>query len=360
MNNKISSGQVLTIEIGLLIALFPGLVNLLVLNIAKNSSLISIILSFIIGFIPLLLTVSISKNIKNETLKNYLEKKLGIIGKIINIFLIIIAIYILFLSSWLDIDYIISQFLTRTSYYYIAIIFSIIIAWNINKGIETTSRTIFIVFIITMSIIILLWLSLLPYVKLENLKPYIDTSKDNIIKSTFLYMFATTTPIIYIIELKNKTKDKKNFEKKIVIGYIITYIITFIYIFLIISIYTIDIANIFTYPIYSLFKKVQFFGFIERIENFAGIQILVSFYIQASFLIYYLKENISKTLKIKDKKKKNILTYIISILIPIMSITVFKEYNLINFIKITPYIIGSLLIVIAIIFITSKLINNKK
>lgn len=351
MNNKISSGQVLSIGVGLIVALFPGLVNFLILSSSKNASIISIIIASIIGFIPLFMIITISKRIKNLSLKEYIKNNYPILGLILNIILITVALFILFLNSWLIIDFIISQFLTRTSYYFIAIIFFIIIAWTINKGIETTSRAIFIMFLITVTIMILLWTSLIPYIKLDNLKPYIDVSSTSIIKSSIIYICTTTLPIIFLLDLKHITNDKKNFERKIIVSYIISCIITTVFIFLIISVYTIDIATILTYPVYSLFKKVQIFGFIERIENFAGIQILVAFYIQTTFLIYYLKENISKTLKMNSKVKKQILTYIISLIIPLISILIFKKYNIINIINISPYIIGTLIIVILLLFI---------
>ena len=184
MNNKISTGEILSIEIGLIIALFPGLCNFLILNTAKNASLLSIIIATIIGFIPLLMIIAISKKIENKSLREYIKDNLGVFGKIINLLLITIAIFILFLNSWLIIDFIISQFLTRTSYYYIAIIFFIIIAWTINKGIETISRTTFVMFMITIIIMIILWGALIPYIKLDNLKPYIDTSTKDILKSS--------------------------------------------------------------------------------------------------------------------------------------------------------------------------------
>ena len=353
MNVKISSGEVMAITIGLITALFPGITNALILNTSKNASLIVTIITTIIGFVPILIIIKISKNIKNESLKEYLTKKLGLLGNIINILLILIATFILFLNSWLIIDFIISQFLTRTSYYFIAIIFFTIIAWTINKGIETTSRTIFILFLLTSVVMILLWIFLIPYIDLNNLKPYIDVKINKIIKSSFIYLTYITIPIFYILDLKHITHDKENFERKIIVSYLISSIIIIIFLFLIISVYGINLSTVLTYPVYALFKKIQILGFIERIENFAAIQIIVAFYAQGAFLIYYLKGNIVKTLKIENKSVINITTYSISLIIPIISITIFKNYNLVNIVKISPYIISSLIIAIVLLFIKS-------
>ena len=347
MNNKISSGEIMPITIGLITALFPGITNALILNTSKNASLISVLIGIIIGFFPILLIITISKRIESESLKDYLISKLGIIGRILNILLILIAIFILFLNSWFVIDFIISQFLTRTSYYFIAIVLFLIIAWTINKGIESVSRTIFILFLFTSLIMIFLWICLIPYINLNNLKPYIDVGINKIIKSSFIYIIYITTPIIYILDLKHITKDKKNFERKIIVSYIISSIIVIVFLFLIISVYGINLSTILTYPVYALFKKIQILGFIERIENFAAIQIIVVFYAQSTYLIYYLKENIT------EKTDKRIITYLISLIIPIISIIIFKNYNLLNIVKISPYIISSIIVVILLLFITN-------
>jgi spore germination protein KB len=356
MNKKISSGEVFPIEVGLMVALFPGFANNLILSMSKNASLLSVLIAFVIGFIPILMIVLISKKIKTQSLKEYLNTNLGFFGKLLNILLIVVAIFILFLSSWLTIDFMISQFLTRTSYYFIAIIFFSIITYAINKGIETMSRSIFILFIITVPLMVILWCFLIPYIDLNNLKPYIDVGYNRIIKSSTIYLTYTTLPVLYILDLKHITSDKKNFERKLIISYIMSSFIIFVFLFLIISVYSIDLAEIFTYPVYSLFKKVQVLGFIERIENFAAVQIIVSFYIEATYLIYYLKENISSLLRLK-RKKKNILTYLIAIIIPIISISIFKNYNMIHIVNISPYVLSALFIIIIIVFFISL---NKK
>ena len=353
MNKKISSGQAMTVEIGLIVAMFfPGISNILILDHAKNSSFISSLIGSFLGLIFLFIIILISKKINDQNLKCYLKEKLGFLGIFLNIILILIAIFILFINSWLIIDFIISQFLTRTSYYFIAFVLFSIIAFVVNKGIETMSRTTFILFIITIVFVIILWIALIPYVKLDNLKPFIDATFDNNIKSSLIFSFSSSLPIVYVLDLKHITIDKENFEKKLVIGYIISITIIILSIFFITTIITIPVAKILTYPIYFLYKKIQMFGFIERIENFATIQILVAFYIQASFLIYYLRKNI--------KKSSNILTYIISLVIPLISIIIFKNFNIIKLLRSTPYIVSILLLVILILFFRSLFIKNKK
>lgn len=358
MNEKISSGEILTIEIGLITALFPGIINPLLLNISKNASLISLLISMFLGTIPLFMILTISKSITTESLNDYIINNFGVLGKVLNVILMAIAIFILFLNSWLIIDFIISQFLTRTSYYFIAIVFFTIIGYTINKGIETTSRTIFVLTGLVSIIMVALWICLIPYTNLNNLKPYIDVTSTRIIKSSILNTVYISMPLVYLLDLKHITSDKENFEKRIIKGYTISSLIILVFIFFILAVYGIELSTILTYPIYALFKKIQILGFIERIENFAAIQIIVVFYIQAAYLIYYIKENLLKS-KNSNESIKKIITYLTSLIIPVTSIYIFKNHNLITILKESPYIIGSIIIIIIILFIKKTFSKTK-
>ena len=182
MNGKISSGEVLSICVAIIFAMFPGFANNLILSEAKNASLLSLGISFIVGLIPILMIMYISKKI-DTNFATFAKNSLNWFGYILDFILLLVAIFTIFLSSWLAIDFIISQFLTRSSYYLMSIPISIVIAITVNKGIEVLSRTVFILFIISVPILLFLLGTLIPYVDIQNLKPYIDVPFNNIFPS---------------------------------------------------------------------------------------------------------------------------------------------------------------------------------
>ena len=339
MNNKISSGEILTITSGLIATMFYAFVNIKILSISKNSSLIAIIISIILGIIPIILIMYISKKIDTDFF-TFLRKKLKILSYPIIITLTLLAIYIIFIDSWIVMDFIISQFLTRDSYYLISILFSLIVALCVSKGIEVTSRTNFVIFIITIIIILFFFGFLTPYLDIENFKPLIDSKPKNIIQSIIICILSTTAPLIYILNLKDVCKNKKKFSKKILTGYLFIMIIMFLFLFFLIGVYGIDYAKILTYPSYALFKKVQIFGFIERIENISAIIFITAYFTGFTFLIYVIKNNICNIFKIQKKKKVSLLILTLSTLIPIISIYLFKTYEISYIIDYTPYIFG--------------------
>ena len=50
---------------------------------------------------------------------------------------------------------------------------------------------------------IALWICLIPYINLSNLKPYIDVTTNKIIKSSIINTIYITMPLIYILDLKH-------------------------------------------------------------------------------------------------------------------------------------------------------------
>ncbi len=357
MNGKISSLQVFAISIVIISTMFYVFVNTQLLSISKNSSLLIFLISTIIGLIPVFMISFISKKI-NTSLFLFLKEKFKVLGYITNIVLIIISIYLIFITSFVVIDFIISQFLTKNSYYILALFFSFIAIIAIHKGIEAISRTIFILFIISLTIVIISFISLTPYLEIDNFKPLFDSSINNSLKGLFITTISTTAPLIYILNIKSITINKNKFSKNVITGYLLVMIIAFLFLFFLIGVYGIDLAKILTYPSYALFKKIQIFGVIERIENIFSIIFINIFASCFIYLLYCTKKNITEMFNIKNKKKVLAISAILSIMIPILSIYLFKTYEINNLIYITPYILIILYIIIFIIFARCLFLKN--
>ncbi len=132
----------------------------------------------------------------------------------------------------------------------------------------------------------------------------------------------------------------------------IFYIISILFI-LLISVFTIGVlgqylASFYQYPEYILLKKVNLFGFIDRIENILSIGWILSTYATLTLIIYYISNFIKKN------DKGNIIPFIITLLIILSSIFIFKNNTTFNMYitNIYPYIISILFIIMIIISVT--------
>ena len=241
---------------------------------------------------------------------------------------------------------------------YIGIMFGIVCVFSVSKGIETISRTQFIFTFIITIIFITLAISLYPEFDKSNLKPFLEYGIYPPLKVGILNLFTNIIPIFIILIIpKENICDKEKYTKYVVIFYIIS--ILFI---LLISVFTIGIlgqylASFYQYPEYILLKKVNLFGFIDRIENILSIGWIFSTYATLTLIVYYISNFIKKS------NKSKLSPFIITSLIVLTSLFVFKNNTSFN-IYITntyPYIISLLFVIIIIISATiliKKLTTN--
>ena len=334
-----------------------GLYN--AIQIAKVDSYIGIFISSVLGFIPLLLIIYISKF---EEDKNIIEKINLLYGKYIGTFINFIIISIFFIIGITILfgicNFIVTQFLANTPIMYIGIMFGIVCVFSVSKGIETISRTQFIFTFIITIIFITLAISLYPEFDKSNLKPFLEYGIYHPLKVGILNLFTNIIPIFIILIIpKENICDKEKYTKYVVIFYIIS--ILFI---LLISVFTIGIlgqylASFYQYPEYILLKKVNLFGFIDRIENILSIGWIFSTYATLTLIVYYISNFIKKS------NKSKLSPFIITSLIVLTSLFVFKNNTSFN-IYITntyPYIISLLFVIIIIISATiliKKLTTN--
>lgn len=357
MNNKISGGEAMCTCIYIVAVSFFALINPVIFTITKNTSLISFLIGIIIGIIPVLMIMFISKRI-NTSLFIFLKNKFSIFGYILIIILIALTIFLVFIFSWIFLDFVIGQFLTKTSYYFVSISLFIFVYYCVTQGIEVISRTTFILFVFSFIILMFFFLTLIPYIDITNLKPYIDANIKSIIKSSLLVASTTSLPLITILNVKKHITNNDKFPRKIFFGYIISMLIMFLFLLFTLLIYGEEFSQILTYPSYSLLKKVQLFGFIERIENIVSIIFFGGFYATFVYYIYFISDNIKQLLKIKNKKRINILTFISSLGISTLSVYLFKNFEIGSIINYSYYIILIYLPIILIIFIRCLFIKK--
>ena len=337
---KINNLQFCSIFIIIILHSFFGLSSL---NISNNDSWISILLGLILGLLLIFLFIYIFSFKKNLSINDKINLLFGNkLGFIINIILII-CFFNLSTILFYNLDLFINkEFLDKTPLYIIGFLFSIIILYINTKGIETISRVSFILLSISFILIIISSTSLLPSINFENFLPILNTKLNNI----YLNSLNTTINIIPIFLLliipKNNLTNKNKSNKFIIISYILTSIIVLKIIIDIIGILGIDLAKLYQYPGYIIFKRINIFGFINRIENIIILQWIFEVFITLSLITHYISKTISK--------KNNNYLYLIIILLPLItSLLIFKNEN--DFIFYMNYIIPTIKIIILFIFI---------
>lgn len=343
-----------------ILALFSGIGTHNTIKISGVDSYISVLLAYILGFIPLLLFLLIFNYKKELNIVDKIKYLFGtILGNIINyiidIFVLLIGVTLFFGIS----NFAISQFLAETPIIVLMILIGLLLIYNVNYGIETISRVSIIFLGIVLILTIISTSGIIPHFETSNLKPTLENGIIPPLKGSLTLILTNIVPIfILLIIPKDKIRNNKNTNKSLIIFYTLGFILIFLAILLTVGSLGIYLCDIYQYPEYTVLKKISLFNFLDRVENIIYTKWILSSFSTLSLIVYYINSSIKK-----DSRK--LLPTIIVISMIYMALNIFKNNTIFyNFIlNIYPYIcllLLSIYLIIGVNIIVRKVLDLDK
>lgn len=207
-----------------------------------------------------------------------------------------------------------------------------------NKGINTIFKTSLIIAFIYILIYLTPFLALAPKINIDEFKPILTSNFIDIIKCSFEYAFISTAPFIMF------SKFKENYNYK---TYLFSSLLILIMFVVIIGNLGTNLAKLYRYPEYMVFKEISLLGFIENIQNILSYLWLFSSFIFSSVATY----------NIKRVSNKPILIITMILVVLILNNIFLKSYIYTEYI--TKYY-GLILLAIIILYFLSKLLSKTK
>lgn len=323
---KINSLQIVTILIMLVCAPLTGMNLTYIFKHSGTDAYLCPLIAAIMG-IPLLFIFKYIFNYKPELTLG--EKVIHVFGKsfgtIINILLVLFTLFFSITLYFNLSDLIVSQFLPETPLKLIAIVFGIAIIYINIKGIETMSRVTLMLFILTLILFITSIFGLVPTFEVSKLKPFLEFGIEGPIKGAFHILCVNFFPIFLLLTIpKKQITDGDKFMKWLTAGYIFSSIFMFLIIISIISNMGIDLAKFYQYPEYIVLKRINLFGFLDRIENILSLRKILKMFVFLSFFTFFISNTI------KPHNKSRIIPIISVFIMFICSQTLFKSNTAFN------------------------------
>lgn len=309
------------------------------------------ILGTIIGFPILLIFLSLFN--KNKSLPDLIESAFGNkIGKFLNILLLLSSISFNLITFWNLISFVSSQYLYSTPSWFITLLFMLTAIYLLSKNERVIFRTSFMLFYIVLILYFVSFFGLSIQIKITNIMPFLENGITPVLKGIYSYISYMILPIMFLLIVPKKNIENNKLNKYIIITYFISNLSIFIIMFIVMSVFGIELANLYQYPAYHILKRVFIGGFIERMENTIAIHWIIILFISSLFSYYFTKEMIKKVFNFKE-----IITYILLIVIMFYSQYIFKNNTIGEdiFLKVYPIILGIFLIGIPFItFLKTK------
>lgn len=297
---------------------------------------------------PLFLGIGFIKIIRDVGSDYWISIILGIIiGLLINYILkllpknnnkylfILLNIIILFIMTSILTKCISSLYLNKTPDNFILLPLLFIAYYSSNKNDETIFKIANIIILINAILFITALISLVPLLSINNFLPVTgDSSIIKILLSGLDFAIISTAPLLLFPNIK------KYYNSKV---YLFSTANIAIFFILIIGTLSINVASIFNYPEYIIFKRVSFIDFFDNIQN-----IIFMMWIFSAFSLIGLS-----TLNIRKYSNKKTLLIIIILLLIISN--VISNFKLFNFVYIN---IRYILLSVFILFIFNKILSK--
>lgn len=320
----------------------------LIIGISKSSSIISVIINFFIGYILLLSYFYINNRDTDSNIFKKIDKCFPkIISSFLNILLIVFTFFICSFVLYNMLLFINYNLLDDIDLIPIGILLIATLIYIVSKGINTIIRVGGILIFFFLLLAILSIISLIPYSNPTNIYPLIGNNFMDVTKSSIYYSMLSLMPIFYLLIIpKSNIERNKVYKRYMIITYVVSSIYLLISIILTLSILGVELTSILNYPDIIVLKKISLLNFIERVEDILSFKLMFEGFLFLSIGIFYMKEGIINTFKIKKINHK--ITFAIGILLLIISLYL----RLINIVNIIYFLIGILLIhLILMIFI---------
>lgn len=301
-------------------SLFLGGCFSLLVNLTKNSMIISGILGMLLGYFLL-----------------YLFYKCK--GKLCKFIKVIICLVILLISTLSSTMLTSNYLLSKTPTLLILLFFYGMLMYGKSKNLDVIGRISEIIIILSLLIYVLGYIGIIKSINISNMLPIMNSSFINVIKGIIIFMGASLLPNILLIDECNDYKFKD-----ISIGYILGSLSIIVIMFFILTIYGSELSSIARFPEYLILKKINIMDIITNLENELVMEWIVNIVICCLFSIKVMYESMNKYL----------FYGIILILILGLEYGIFKDYSIVLMIKNYVYYGCFILCILSMLFRNKK------
>ena len=254
----------------------------------------------------LYLVIAIFLGISIILLFNYLFhlSNKNIFYNINNKFIVFILVIIAFIFSIYSLNsitnYINYIYLKDINNFYIMLSFLLVIYFYIKNDIYSFFRCSTLVFYFYIFLEIITFILLIFYIDITKLLP-ITYDLNNIMDNCYLFICFLVIPLLFLLVIPKKMISGKKISKKIYFTYLIISLIIFIKSMISISILGYSGLSIYNYPDIIIYKNIDLFSFIERIEWLLAFNSITNMFFMIGLCLFYVKEGLIYIFPIKKK-----------------------------------------------------------
>ncbi|MFM1652880.1 endospore germination permease [Brevibacillus sp. B_LB10_24] len=284
--------------IGSAILVIPSLL----VAVAKQDAWISAIVAVAAGLVAIVFYNSLAKSFPGMTLVQYCEEIFGRwLGKIVSLFFLVgFPCFIAVLTLYDIGDFLATQILTKTPLIAIFLIVMAVVAFGVRLGLEPIARAAEIFFPWVVSLLLLLFLFVSPFLKLENLEPVLANGIKPVLKGAiplFSFPFFETLVLLMVFPRVKKPKDA---GRALLTGVLAGGMALFAITLFSISVLGVEFVERHAFPTYALAKKINIGDFLQRIEAIIMFIWVITIFFRLTILVYVISIGLAQSFNLKE------------------------------------------------------------
>lgn len=324
IKNKLDNFDVGTLNYFITRAFLTGfLFNALLILIKQDSwiiPLIGIVIGIIFSFFVIYIFNYKPSLTFPEKITDLFNKKIGTVL----VFIFCIFCFFMCTLTYLNINnFIHGQFLSKTPTLAIAIVCIIAIYYILTKGLNVISKTGNILFYIAMILFVISFIGLLPFMQIENLKPFLNNKPINYLESLNCFYAFNIVPMIFLTILPKDKINNPKLKKTLIISFSLSAFTMFTVIFSTLASFGYELTSLYKYPEFHVLKNISLMGLQARIESILIIQCIFDFFMFVVLTIYFIANSIKSTTKIKNINS----LYLVLCIILVILTNYLSKYN---------------------------------
>lgn len=299
------------------------------IGMAKQDGWIAGLLAFSLGLLLVFLYGSLTKKTNNMGLIDAMLTNLGpFFG---SIFTILYLIYLFILSALVLNDmgiFMLTEITPETPIYAIYLIFMLVVLLAITYGIESFARTAELFLPGVVSLLILLFLFLLPEVKLDEMLPMLESDMKSILHATLNFLAFPFFELIVILSITPSVQDKAKITKALLVGTAFGGFILLLFTFFALWVMGPGETGSVNFPSYRLAQHIIIGNIATRVEVVIAVIWVISLFIKLTLCYYALLQGIKQFLGMQSIQA---LRFPIAMLLIALSPMMFPSYTYLIF-----------------------------
>lgn len=295
---------------------------------AKQDAWLAVLVAMIGGIILFLIYHRLYQYYPDIPLTEYLEL---ILGKILGRFIALLYIlYFLYISSRVLRDF--GEFLGAIAYMetptlFINTLMIVTIAYAVYKGFEVIARTgeLFFVLLYLLAISGFILISVAGLIDVKNVKPILEQGWKPVFREVFtstLY-FPFGEMVVFLMLLPHLNKPKKA-KRTVIFAMLLSGINLAITMAVNVAVLGPDTFDRSTFPLLATIQKIRVANFLERLDVFFMITLVLGGYFKISLFFYSALIGTARLFHIEDYRK---LIYPLGLVTLLLSLTIASNYT---------------------------------